>query len=49
MPRKPKSESEAPSELPTIPEELINQVVKGPTTADTVKAGSMAFKKALIE
>lgn len=49
MPRKPKSGSEIPSELPAIPEELIDQFVKGPMTAEAVQAASMAFKKALIE
>ena len=35
--------------LPKIPKELIEQFVKGPMTAQSVNAASMAFKKALIE
>lgn len=43
--RKPK----AAQVLPTIPEELIDQFVNGPMSAEAVNAASMAFKKALIE
>lgn len=35
MPRKPKAAPDA-SELPKIPEELFDQFVKGPMTADAV-------------
>lgn len=35
--------------LPVIPAELIDQIVKGPISADAVNAASKAFKKALIE
>src|SRR5215210_2233420 len=35
--------------LPTIPPELIDQLVKGPMTAEAVEDASRAFKKALIE
>uniref|UniRef100_E1T9S2 Mutator family transposase n=2 Tax=Pseudomonadota TaxID=1224 RepID=E1T9S2_BURSG len=49
MPSKPKAGSAPPPELPAIPEELIDQIVKGPMTAEAVQAASMAFKKALIE
>ena len=35
--------------LPSIPKELIDQVVSGPMDAEAVNAASMAFKKALIE
>lgn len=35
--------------LPSIPEELIDQFVSGPTTADAVNAATVAFKKALVE
>ena len=35
--------------LPKIPKELIEQFVKGPMTAESVNAASMAFKMALIE
>ncbi|MFT4191890.1 MAG: IS256 family transposase [Comamonas sp.] len=37
------------SELPAIPQELIDQFVTGPMSAEAVQAASMAFKKALIE
>lgn len=46
MPRKPKSQ---PAELPTIPQELLEQFGNGPMTAETIHAASLAFKKALIE
>ena len=36
-------------ELPAIPQELIDQFVTGPMSAEAVQAASMAFKKALIE
>ena len=49
MPRKPKPATEAPMDLPSIPKELIDQLVKGPMTAAEVQAASAAFKKALIE
>ncbi|MGF6977481.1 putative transposase [Paraburkholderia sp. JPY465] len=49
MPSKPKAGSAPPPELPAIPEELIDEFVKGPMTAEAVQAASMAFKKALIE
>ena len=35
--------------LPSIPKELIDQMVSGPMDAEVVNAASMAFKKALIE
>jgi transposase-like protein len=35
--------------MPTIPEELIDQFVSGPMSAEAVQDISMAFKKALIE
>src|SRR3954447_19733914 len=35
--------------LPTIPPELLDQLVKGPMTAEAVEDASRAFKKALIE
>ena len=35
--------------LPSIPKELIDQMVSGPMDAEAVNAASMAFKKALIE
>ncbi|MGF6875633.1 hypothetical protein OKW35_005105 [Paraburkholderia sp. MM5477-R1] len=49
MPSKPKPGTEAQPALPSIPKELIDQFVKGPMTAETVRAASAAFKKALIE
>lgn len=35
--------------LPSIPKELIDQMVSGLMDAEAVNAASMAFKKALIE
>jgi transposase-like protein len=35
--------------LPSIPPELLDQLVKGPMTAEAVEDASRAFKKALIE
>ncbi len=35
--------------LPSIPKELIDQMVSGPMDAEAINAASMAFKKALIE
>ncbi len=35
--------------LPRIPPELLDQLVKGPMTAEAVQDASTAFKKALIE
>jgi hypothetical protein len=48
MPRKKKTPT-ADAALPSIPSELIDQIVKGPMSADAVNAASKAFKKALIE
>ena len=48
MPRKKKNPA-ADAALPSIPSELIDQIVKGPMSADAVNAASKAFKKALIE
>ena len=39
----------AAARLPSIPEELIDQFVTGPMSAEAVQDISMAFKKALIE
>lgn len=49
MPTKKKSASATPRELPSIPQELIEQFVKGPMSAEAIQDASMAFKKALIE
>jgi len=35
--------------LPSIPKELIDQMVSGPMDAEAINAASIAFKKALIE
>ena len=43
------SKKKTPSALPSIPKELIDQIVDGPMTAEAVNAASIAFKKALIE
>ena len=48
MPRKKKNPA-ADAALPAMPSELIDQIVKGPMSADAVNAASKAFKKALIE
>ncbi|CAG2160881.1 hypothetical protein LMG26411_07830 [Cupriavidus numazuensis] len=47
MPRT-KTGQAADRELPTIPEDLIAHLVKGPMTAEAIQDASMAFKKALI-
>lgn len=44
-----KSKAAAVQALPTIPNDLIDQFVCGPMSAEAVNAASMAFKKALIE
>ncbi|WP_386337224.1 IS256 family transposase [Xanthomonas citri pv. citri] len=44
----PSKKKPAP-QLPAIPQELIDQFVTGPMSAEAVQAASMAFKKALIE
>jgi len=49
MPRKTKRAGAASAALPTIPQELVDQFVTGPMSAQAVNAASMAFKKALIE
>ena len=49
MPSKKKPAGAGTTALPSIPEELIDQIVKGPMSAEAVQAASMAFKKALIE
>ena len=49
MPPRKKKNPAADAALPTIPSELIDQIVKGPMSADAVNAASKAFKKALIE
>jgi transposase-like protein len=43
------SKSKTAAALPSIPKELIDQLVSGPMTAQAIHAASMAFKKALIE
>jgi transposase-like protein len=50
MPRKTKTTAAAAgAALPSIPNELIDQFVSGPMTAEAVNDISMAFKRALIE
>jgi transposase-like protein len=44
-----KKAAAAVAALPSIPKELLDQIVTGPMTAEAVNAASMAFKKALIE
>jgi transposase-like protein len=44
-----KKAAAAAAALPSIPKELLDQIVTGPMTAEAVNAASMAFKKALIE
>ena len=48
MPRTKKNRA-ADAAMPKIPAELIDQIVKGPMSADAVNAAYKAFKKALIE
>lgn len=48
MPTKTSKKKQVPA-LPSIPKELIDQMVSGPMDAEAVNAASMAFKKALIE
>ena len=48
MPSKTRKKKPAAA-LPSIPKELIDQMVSGPMDAEAVNAASMAFKKALIE
>lgn len=43
------SQKKLAPQLPAIPQELIDQFVTGPMSAEAVQAASMAFKKALIE
>jgi hypothetical protein len=43
------SKKKAAVTLPSIPKEVIDQMVNGPMTAEAINATSMAFKKALIE
>ena len=53
MPRKTKMRNAAiaakTATLPSIPKEVIDQLVSGPMTAQAVNATSMALKKALLE
>jgi transposase-like protein len=48
MPSK-SSKKKAAVVLPSIPKEVIDQMVSGPMTAEAINAASIAFKKALIE
>jgi putative transposase len=49
MPSKKKPTPDSAVALPSIPQELVDQFVTGPMSAEAVQAASMAFKKALIE
>lgn len=52
MPRKPsivKQSIEDAKSYPSIPKEWMDQLVKGPMSAEAVQSVSMAFKKALLE
>ena len=49
MPTKKKAASATTRALPSIPQEFIDQFVKGPMSAEAIQDASMAFKKALIE
>ncbi len=48
MPHKTKKKAVAAA-LPSIPKELLDQLVTGPMSAEQVNATCMALKKALIE
>ena len=48
MPSK-SSKKKAAVELPPIAKDMLDQIVRGPMTAEAINAASMAFKKALIE
>ena len=48
MPRTKKNRA-VDAALSVIPGELIDQIVKGPMSADAVNAASKAFRMALIE
>ncbi|CZT25977.1 hypothetical protein PCPL58_p1070 (plasmid) [Pseudomonas cerasi] len=43
MPTKKKSANATARELPSIPQELIEQFVKGPMSAEAIQDASMAF------
>ena len=43
------NKKQAAAALPSIPQELIDQFVSGPMSAEAVNAAAMAFKKTLIE
>lgn len=47
--KKTKAAAAASAALPSIPKELIDQIVTGPMSAEAVAMASAAFKKALIE
>lgn len=49
MPRKKKETGAVDTALPTIPQELLDQFVTGPMTAESVEAVMRKFKKAIIE
>ncbi|MEE3157912.1 MAG: IS256 family transposase, partial [Pseudomonadota bacterium] len=49
MPTQKTPAVKAKRDLPSIPKELVEQLVKGPMTAEAIQDISMAFKKALVE
>lgn len=49
MPSKKNPAAKAKKYLPSIPQELIDQFVKGPMSAEAIQDASMAIKKALVE
>ena len=49
MPRKKKNDGSVDPNLPEIPSELLDQLVTGPMTAESVEAVMRKFKKAIIE
>ena len=49
MPRKKKIDGSVDPNLPEIPSELLDQLVTGPMTAESVEAVMRKFKKAIIE
>jgi len=49
MPSKAKKLERDVAKLPSIPKELVNQLLTGPMTGEAINAAGLAFKQALIE
>jgi transposase-like protein len=49
MPSKAKKLEREVAKLPSIPQELVNQLLTGPMTQEAINAAGLAFKQALIE